>query len=88
MILLSVVGLVRTLFIILGVILLLRLIGKVMIARRVVQEHSAEKERERKQFQANEQAKRNFGKTTLSKINKDQLRSDDFVDFEEIKEND
>ena len=86
MILLSIVGLVRTLFIILGVILLLRLIGKVMIARRTVQDQNDLKEKERAQFAAKERAKRNFGKTTLSKIDKDQLKSEDFTDFEEIKD--
>jgi hypothetical protein len=86
MVLLSATGLFRTLLIIIGVFVLLRIIGRLMIAKRNVAEHN---EVQRKQNAANQmerEAERNFGKTTISKIGKSSKKDGDFVDFEEIKE--
>lgn len=86
MILLSVTGLFKMLLIILGVFLLLRLIGRLMIAKRNIDEHH-QVDRERN---AAEDLKRksaeSFGKTTISKLGKSNRKSGDFVDFEEVKE--
>lgn len=71
---------VRQIIVILGVILLLRIIGKVMLARKTMQENDAFKSREK----AKQMAKRNYGKTTISKINKSQIKDSDYTDFEEV----
>jgi uncharacterized membrane protein len=84
MILLSLWGLLRTLLIILGVLFLLQIIGKTAQARRNV----ADQDRMRREDEANrkqtEQAKRNYGKTTISKIDKSKINDDEFTDFEEV----
>lgn len=85
MVILSITGLVKTLLIIAGVFVLLRLIGRVMIAKRNMDEHARVQKKAQKSDQVVEEFKRNFGKTTISKIDKSRS-NDDFVDYEEIKE--
>ncbi len=71
---------VRQIIVILGVILLLRIIGKVMLARKTMQENDAFKSQEK----AKQMAKQNYGKTTISKINKSQIKDSDYTEFEEV----
>jgi len=70
----------RQIFVILGIILLMRFIGKVMMARRQMQEQDALKQN----LAAKEKAKRDYGKTTLGKVDKNKISDGDFTDFEEI----
>jgi hypothetical protein len=86
MILLSITGLFKMALIIMGVIFLLRLIGKVMIARRNVNEQFQLKKKEREKEEMLAESQKNFGKTTISKIGKDKFKNQDYVDFEEIKD--
>jgi len=69
----------RQIFVILGIILLMRFIGKIMMARRNMQEQDALKQ----QLAEKEKAKRNYGKTTLGKVDKNKI--EDYTDYEEIE---
>ncbi len=85
MVILSVTGVVRTLLIIIGIIVLMRLIGKVMIAKRNMEEHEKTKRQNRHSDEMVEDAKKNYGRTTITKIGKS-AKTDDFAEYEEIKE--
>jgi len=52
-----------------------------MAARRQVNEHKSSQHQDR----AQEKMKQNIGKTTISKIDKENLKSDDFTSYEEIE---
>ena len=84
MILLSITGLLRMLLIILGVFILLRFIGRLMITKRTLDEQNRHRASEQESEEILEKAKRDIGKTTISKLGKSKLRDDDFVDFEEV----
>lgn len=86
MILLSITGLFKMTLIILGVFFLLRLLGKVMIARRNIAEEYNLKRKQREKEESLAEAQKNFGRTTITKIGKNKLKNQDYVDFEEIKE--
>ncbi len=92
MVLLSVTGLFRTLLIILAVIILLRFIGKLMTAKRNVDEERRLNKELDKQDQMIADARKNYGKTTLTDIKerpdaeKSGGKGQDFADFEEIDE--
>ena len=85
MILLSLTGVFRTLLIIFGVIFLLQIIGKTAQARRNVAEQQKMKQEERRSQQQTEEAKRNFGRTTISKIDKNKINDNDYTDYEEVE---
>ncbi len=86
MVLLSITGLFKTLLIIIGVMVLLRLIGRVMVAKRNMDEHNRINREKARSEEIVNKAKQNFGKTTISKIGKGRQTNGDFVDFEEITE--
>jgi len=83
MILLSLTGVLRTILIIVGVIVIARFIGNLMIAKRNVDEQRRMKEDQVRQDKMVEEAKKNYGKTSLTNF-KDDPKSGEFVDFEEI----
>ncbi|MCG8577486.1 MAG: hypothetical protein MI810_21575 [Flavobacteriales bacterium] len=85
MVLLSITGLFRTVLIILGVIVLLRSIGKLMIAKRNVDEQERMNRELNAQRRSMEESRKNFGKTTVSKISKADQQGD-FVEFEEVED--
>lgn len=85
MILLSVTGLFRTVLIILGVYLALKVIGKILQARRNVADDHRTKQQEESTKRMVNQAKENYGKTSIGKIDKSNSNDADFVDFEEIE---
>ena len=70
----------RNILFILGVVLLLRLIGKVMMARRNVNEQKQQEAQEK----AIRKAKQDFGKTTIQNVDKQNIKNADYSDFEEI----
>ena len=79
----SVTGLFRTVLIIIGVLFLLRLLGRVMTARREMEKENS-KRREEKAFEKERKNKlKDFGKVTIS--NKSNSNSkNDYVEFEEV----
>ncbi|MFT5823918.1 MAG: hypothetical protein ACI8ZM_005184 [Crocinitomix sp.] len=86
MVLLSISGFVRTVLIIVGVFVLLRLIGKMMIAKRTMDDHNQVQRKQNASDEMVRNAKETFGKTTISKIGKSDKNDGDFIDFEEVKE--
>lgn len=63
----------------------LKFIGKMMQARRnVAENYKANQEAADTQRMVNN-AKENYGKTSISKVDKSETNKDDFVDFEEIE---
>lgn len=85
MILLSITGLFRTVFIVLGVLFLLRIIGKFMQANRNVAAQDQMKRDEAAAQKLKAEAQKNFGKTTISKTRSNDSDAE-FIDYEEIKE--
>ena len=86
MVLLSITGLFRMVLIILGVFFLLKLIGQLMVARRnVEEERHFQQDRASREAELHE-SRKNFGKTTVTKIGKDKPDDSEFTDYEEIIE--
>lgn len=83
MIFLSITGLVRTLLILIGLFVVVRFLGQLMIAKRNLAEESELKERERKFKVEKEQKQKNLGKTSILNDRVDSSNVSD-VDFEEI----
>ncbi|MFT4602643.1 MAG: hypothetical protein ACI857_002830 [Arenicella sp.] len=86
MILLSITGLFKTGLIILGVMFLLRAIGKVSQVRRNVADQDRMKREEANAKSTVDAAKKNYGKTTISKVDSKNISDNDYTDFEEISE--
>jgi hypothetical protein len=86
MILLSVTGLFKTGLIILGVIFLLRMVGKVAQARRNVADQDSMKKQEAAASRLRQDSNKNLGKTTITKVGKGKLKDSEYTDFEEIKD--
>ena len=85
MILLSVTGLFKMLLIILGVIFLLRIIGKLAQARRNVADQDRMLRDEAAARKLKEESRKNLGTTTISKVD-GRINDTEFTDFEEIKD--
>lgn len=73
----SITGVVRTILIIIGVLVVLRFIGQLMQAKKNMEEERALNERDRKLRNEKERKRNNLGKTNL-------LRRDDRVDAEDV----
>lgn len=86
MILLSISGLFKMLLIILGVFVILRVVGRMMVAKRNMEEHNQVQRKQDASDDMVRKAKENYGRTTISKIGKSSKKDGDFVDFEEVKE--
>ena len=84
MILLSIIGLMRTLLIILGVLFLLQIISKTARARKNVANQERMKNEEGKSKSTVNEARRNYGKTSIDKVDKNKLSDNDYTDFEEV----
>lgn len=85
MTLLAITTVFRTVLIILGIFIVLRVIGRMMIAKRNLEEEKNLLQKQREQEQMAAESKRNFGKTTISHIDKKSADGADYVDFEEVK---
>ena len=70
----------RQILLILGVILLFRLIGKVMSARRNI----VEQDEIKRAAADKKKAAQNYGKVSINRINKKELNESDFTQFEEV----
>lgn len=84
MVILSVTGLFRTLLIIIGVFVVLRFFGQLMVAKRNAEEHEKVARERREAAELMAQSRSNFGKTTISKLGKSDQDKADFADFEEV----
>lgn len=84
MVLLSITGLMRTLLIILGILFLLKIIGKTAQARRSVSDQQRMKNDDQRSKSTVNEAKNNYGKTSIGKVDKDKLNEGDYTDFEEV----
>lgn len=86
MFLLSISGLFKTLLIIGGVLFLLQVFGKFAQARRNIADQQRMRNEEEAARKMREQSQKNFGKTTISKLEKNKYSDGDFVDYEEVQE--
>ena len=84
MVLLSITGVVKTVFIIIGVIFFLRFLGRLMISKRAMDEERRMLRQQRQSEREIQQARANYGKRTISKIDPNQTSNNDYVDFEEV----
>ena len=75
---------IKNIIFILGVILLIRFIGKMMSVRRNINEQTKHKQAQADISIEKEKAKRNFGRTTIEKIDKDSNSDSNYSDFEEV----
>jgi len=76
----------KNIIFILGVVLLLRLIGKMMAARRNIDSQNQYQQKRTDINVEKEKAKRNFGRTTIEKIDKNATADSDYTDYEEIND--
>ncbi|MBD3637639.1 MAG: hypothetical protein HUJ25_09820 [Crocinitomicaceae bacterium] len=84
MILLSITGLFRTVLIIFGVLFLLSLLGKVAQARRNMADEKRMRQEDERARNLKDQVRQNYGKTTISKIDKKNIPDSEYTDFEEV----
>jgi ABC-type nickel/cobalt efflux system permease component RcnA len=81
-IILSITGLIKTVLIILGVFLLLKFLGQILIAKRNLAEQKAHQNNQNRLKKEKEFVSKNTGRISISK-NKNSKAID--VDFEEVK---
>ncbi len=74
----------RNIIFILGVILVLRLVGKMMSARRNIQDQKTYRANQANTTFEKERSKRNFGRTTIGKVDQSKIPDTEYTDFEEI----
>jgi uncharacterized membrane protein len=84
MILLSITGLFRTIIIVLGVIFLLRLVGKMAQARRNISDEKRMHQENTEAKKMVEVAKENYGKTSIDTKPKEDKSNPAYSDFEEV----
>lgn len=84
MVLLSITGVFKMVLIILGIIVVLRVIGRMMIAKRNLDEEREHLQRQRESEKMVSDAQRNQGKTTISHIDKKSADDAGYTDFEEV----
>jgi hypothetical protein len=75
---------IKNLIFILGIVLLMRFIGKMMSARRNINEQTKHKQNQADVSVEKEKAKRNFGRTSVEKIDEQSKNDSNFTDFEEV----
>lgn len=79
----SISGLFKTILMIIGALILLRFLGRVMIAKRNLDEERADLAREKAFVKERNEKLRNFGKVTVSKSGSPKGDVQD-VDYEEV----
>jgi len=62
----------------------MRFIGKMMSARRNINEQNKHKQTQADISIEKEKAKRNFGRTTVEKVDQKSKNDSDYTDFEEV----
>lgn len=83
MVLLSITGFFRTILILVGVLVVLRFIGRLMTAKRNMDAHNQRQRDLNNQAKMMDQSKKDYGKITISKGGNTE---GDFASYEEIKE--
>ncbi len=79
----SVPGLFKTILIIIGALVLLRFLGRVMIAKRNLDQERADLAREKEFVRERNHKIKNFGKVTVNSKTKGAVQD---VDYEEVKD--
>jgi predicted Holliday junction resolvase-like endonuclease len=74
----------KNILFILGVILLLRFIGKMMTARRNINEQKKHQKEHTNQEVQRDNSERNIGKTSIQKIDKSKISESKYTNFEEV----
>ncbi len=72
---------IRQILVIIGVIVIIRMIGKVMMVRRNMQEDKNVKSTASK----TKSSFNNVGKTSIHKVDKNKIRESEYTDFEEVE---
>ena len=85
MIVLAITGVVKTVLILIGVFVILRLLGRVMIAKRSMEEEKKMKHFEKEKARARKSHIQNEGKVKILK-SKSKPSDDNYADFEIIDE--
>jgi len=62
----------------------MRFIGKMMSARRNINEQTKHKQAQADNSIEKEKAKRNFGRTTVEKVDEESKKNSNYTDFEEV----
>jgi len=62
----------------------MRLVGKMMSARRNINEQTKHKQTQADISIEKEKAKQNFGRTTIEKMDKQSEKDSDYTDYEEV----
>jgi len=75
----------KNIILVLGIILLMRLVGKMMSARRNINDQNQHQKQQSSFNQEKDKAKRNFGKTSIHKIDKSKIPDTDYTDYEEVE---
>ena len=76
---------IKQILLILGVFFLIRIIGRVMTARRNINEQDQYQQARNSAEREKERARQNYGKTSINRIDKRALRDTDYAEFEEIE---
>lgn len=79
----SVTGVVKTVFILIGVFVVLRFLGRVMLAKNALEEERKQLKKEKEFHRERKEKLRNFGKVSVMDSNPKGVIQD--VDFEEVK---
>ncbi|MEZ4936947.1 MAG: hypothetical protein R2799_05070 [Crocinitomicaceae bacterium] len=79
----SVTGLIRTILIIVGVLVVLRLIGRIMMAKRQMENENRQRRAEKAFEKERQQKIQNFGKVNISDRPANSS-NEDYVDYEEV----
>lgn len=74
----------KNILFILGVILLLRFIGKMMSARRNIRAQQEHQHEQTRQKEKKIKAQRDLGKTSIHKVDKNLVNDSDYTAFEEV----
>lgn len=80
----SVTGLIRTVLIIIGILFILRLVGRIMIAKREMDKENQRRRNEKAFEKEKAQKLKNFGKTTISS-QPHHSSNEDYTNFEEVE---
>ena len=74
----------KNILFILGVILLLRFIGKMMTARRNINAQKKSQQNKSSQEAQKSDSQRNLGKTSIHRIDKTKVNDSDYTHYEEV----
>lgn len=85
MFLLAITTVFRTVLILIGIFVVIRVIGQMMVAKRNLEEEKNLLKKQREEERLAAEAKRNFGKTSVTRIDRKSASDEEYTDFEEVK---